>query len=779
MKHVTEQVERIIRGNNRIYDAAVPFSFLSVSPEAVEIQAPNAVRGSVPDQIVYPYLSHIEDRLFAGREKKRRVFPHAEMFHAGGKRRRVSNRPYVRVGYVGKKANAAGKVDDTIILYVPAIETKRFTLVTDSSRIINNATVMLQDNNGTHLTQYNIIDNAAARLDFELPCTNVYRIVLNITKHTANRRIWLIAFYPGFEFTVENQDIISIKQSIKKTENKEASIGRLYIKTLVLTLNNILRTYDAQNKNSPISGFFTTNTSVHARLTLKQQGSSARFTYNFGTYWITDVKAEEAKPTVQIKAQDYVGSHKTQYLSLGVFDDTDAKHMFGEVARSLSLSPRIDPSLAQIKLHTFSLNGTASQLLNKLCVLSNAFCSVSLDGTALEVKKITSRHGVIRYPSRYFHLDEYNSSSSDAGFANSPNVINLTYTKDEYEQAQRIKDKKVLLYKNFPVRTYPDKWLLTPLVDRIPGAEQEPSTVLEFTLPDNFSGVEFSDGYVMTVREYATDIDYKAKKITVSLWFFQNAADEDQLTVAVMVKEKPAEITLKTENVQVPARPKEYIIPTGNPLSPLYTDVLQHNYPNVPVECTVSIKDAVSISRVEIANKFIPRTFEFAYRKTGEGIHIKVWNYTAVPQTLTCIIYGNRLIAGKEAKTISARNEADIQKNGEIIKNLSVGSLASDTVAKDILQSSTYFYRHFFSTGSFSLWADPRVELYDLIACKSLRGYGYTQGIVEELELEYKGALSQKIKTIKTKKHNRDARIFGAYVAADRPVLPEHFLGYA
>ena len=156
-----------------------------------------------------------------------------------------------------------------------------------------------------------------------------------------------------------------------------------------------------------------------------------------------------------------------------------------------------------------------------------------------------------------------------------------------------------------------------------------------------------------------------------------------------------------------------------------------------------------------------------------------MWNYTAVPQTLTCIIYGNRLIAGKEAKTISARNEADIQKNGEIIKNLSVGSLASDTVAKDILQSSAYFYRHFFSTGSFSLWADPRVELYDLIACKSLRGYGYTQGIVDELELEYKGALSQKIKTIKTKKHNRDARIFGAYVAADRPVLPEHFLGYA
>ena len=69
MKHVTEQVERIIRGNNRIYDAAVTFSFLSVSPEAVEIQAPNAVRGSVPDQIVYPYLSHIEDRLFAGRAK--------------------------------------------------------------------------------------------------------------------------------------------------------------------------------------------------------------------------------------------------------------------------------------------------------------------------------------------------------------------------------------------------------------------------------------------------------------------------------------------------------------------------------------------------------------------------------------------------------------------------------------------------------------------------------------------------------------------------------------
>ncbi|WP_428769288.1 hypothetical protein V1L52_10025 [Treponema sp. HNW] len=779
MKHVRDAVEHVIRGDNRSYNASVIFSFLSVQAEAVEIQSPNAVRGCVPDQIVYPYLSHIEDRAFTNLPKNRRVFPHAEMIHADGRRRRVTKRPYARIGYIGKKADNLGLVSDTITLYVPNIETKRFTLVTNPDRIIDSAAVILQDNQGTPIAQYNIIGNTRSRLDFDVPCQNVYRIVLHIEKHTPNRRIWLVAFYPGFEFKVENQDIISIKQSVKKTENKEASIGRLYIKSLDVTLNNILRTYDSQNKISPVSGFFNSNTSIKAHLTLKQKNTADNFIYNFGTYWITDVKTEEAKPTVHIKAQDYVGVHKSQYLSLGVFDDTDTKHMFGETARALGLSPRIDPSLDRIKLHMFSLNGTASALLNKLCVLSNAFCSVSLDGTALEVKKITSRHGVIRYPCRYFNLNEYNSSASGNAASNSPNIINLSYTKDEYEQSFVVKNKKIVMYKDIPVREYPDKWLLTPLIDRIPGAEQEPSTVLEFVLPDNFAGVEFSDGYVTTIREYDTTVDYEAKKITVSVWVFQESNDEEQLTVAVMVKQKPAEITLKTENIEVPARPKEYVVPSGEAPSPLYTDILQHNFPNIPVECTVSIKDAVSISRVEIANKFIARTFEFAHRKTGEGIHIKVWNYTAVPQTLTCIIYGNRLIAGKESKTITARNEADIQKNGEIIKNLSVGSLASDTIAKDILHSSAYFYRHFFSSESFSLWADPRLELYDLIACKSLRGYGYTQGIIEEMELEYKGSLRQKIKTIKTKKHNRDSRIFGAYVAADRPVLPEYFLGYA
>lgn len=104
--------------------------------------------------------------------------------------------------------------------------------------------------------------------------------------------------------------------------------------------------------------------------------------------------------------------------------------------------------------------------------------------------------------------------------------------------------------------------------------------------------------------------------------------------------------------------------------------------------------------------------------------------------------------------------------------------MASDEVAREVLSSMAYYYRHFSKNLSVQTWADPRLTLYDLIAFKSLRGYGFTQGIIEEIELEYKGYLTQKIKIKQTKKHNRDSRLFAGAVIKDRPFACIQNTGY-
>ena len=126
MQAVRAQTARIIRGNNRQYAATVVLSFLSCKvPETIKIQAPNAQQGSVPDQMVYPYLSHIEDRFFAGDAISRRVFPNAENNHKDGRLHPVQKRPYSRIGYIGTKADKYGTVSDTITLFMPALELKK------------------------------------------------------------------------------------------------------------------------------------------------------------------------------------------------------------------------------------------------------------------------------------------------------------------------------------------------------------------------------------------------------------------------------------------------------------------------------------------------------------------------------------------------------------------------------------------------------------------------------------------------------------------------------
>lgn len=788
MQAVRAQTARIIRGNNRQYAATVVLSFLSCKvPETIKIQAPNAQQGSVPDQMVYPYLSHIEDRFFAGDAISRRVFPNAENNHKDGRLHPVQKRPYSRIGYIGTKADKYGTVSDTITLFMPALELKKITLKTNPDRIIKKALITAKTKTGSVLAQYRIENNTADTLIFDMPAQDAAILELHITQHTPNKRIWIVAFYPGFEFSVHEKDIISIKTKKKKTENKEGSIGRLYINSIDIVLNNITRIYDTKNTKSPIADFFTTNTTCSANLLLKQPDRYKPFMVNFGTFFVMTIKRDEQDATVTIKAQDYIGVNKNTYLTLGIQEETSAFDCFAKIANALNLSTtRIDEALKLITLKRMPLNGTVGSLLNTLCLLTNAFCACDESASALIATETLSRHARMRYPVRHFLLDEYSGGKQGEAAQNTPNVINLSYSQFEYENEYHIGSKKILLYHTIKKLSFPDRYKNTPYGLYPVGGGLEPSFQKRYSLPATFAAIELSDPFIPKAFEYRIIYQYddagKATEAEISLWNFTDKNEQEQLTICVMVKEKPEQILLKTEQIAVPKMPQEYQIPDKDEIfnQSDAAVVESRNALNKPLEYKIEMKDMVSISRVEVANLFLKSRFEFSYRMTAMGIQLKIWNYFPHhPQTVTVNIYGNRLIAGKEKKTITARNEEDIQRNGEIIKTIEVGSLASDAVAQGVLKKMAYFYHHFSTDTAIQTWADPRLELYDLVAFKSIRGYGFTQGVIDEIELEYKGALTQKLKIKQTKKHSRDSRLFLGMVLNDRPVISKQGTEYA
>ena len=788
MQAVRAQTARIIRGNNRQYAATVVLSFLSCKvPETIKIQAPNAQQGSVPDQMVYPYLSHIEDRFFAGDAISRRVFPNAENNHKDGRLHPVQKRPYSRIGYIGTKADKYGTVSDTITLFMPALELKKITLKTNPDRIIKKALITAKTKTGSVLAQYRIENNTADTLIFDMPAQDAAILELHITQHTPNKRIWIVAFYPGFEFSVHEKDIISIKAKKKKTENKEGSIGRLYINSIDIVLNNITRIYDTKNTKSPIADFFTTNTTCSANLLLKQPDRYKPFMVNFGTFFVMTIKRDEQDATVTIKAQDYIGVNKNTYLTLGIQEETSAFDCFAKIANALNLSTtRIDEALKLITLKRMPLNGTVGSLLNTLCLLTNAFCACDESASALIATETLSRHARMRYPVRHFLLDEYSGGKQGEAAQNTPNVINLSYSQFEYENEYHIGSKKILLYHTIKKLSFPDRYKNTPYGLYPVGGGLEPSFQKRYSLPATFAAIELSDPFIPKAFEYRIIYQYddagKATEAEISLWNFTDKNEQEQLTICVMVKEKPEQILLKTEQIAVPKMPQEYQIPDKDEIfnQSDAAVVESRNALNKPLEYKIEMKDMVSISRVEVANLFLKSRFEFSYRMTAMGIQLKIWNYFPHhPQTVTVNIYGNRLIAGKEKKTITARNEEDIQRNGEIIKTIEVGSLASDAVAQGVLKKMAYFYHHFSTDTAIQTWADPRLALYDLVAFKSIRGYGFTQGVIDEIELEYKGALTQKLKIKQTKKHSRDSRLFLGMVLNDRPVISKQGTEYA
>lgn len=796
---------RVIKGDNRRFRASVVFSFLSIkSPTAIKIKAPNAQDGSVTDKIVFPYLSHIKNRFFIGDEfsakaknipgvsdEHNRVFPKILNRYGGAPDFvQVEKAETSHVGYIGAMADARGNVRDEITEWIPLTDIENITLRTNPDRCIKDATIEIFANNQTDeaVAKIEIQNNTRDFLLLNLPCKNATHLKLTITKAAPNKRIWLVSFFAGFEYALDESQIVKIKYQQKKSENKEGSIGRLYLNSIDLTLSNIDRIFDKENSLSPIVSYLTTAAMFSVMLSLQQGAMQKPLSLDLGTFAVTEFTSKLSEASAVIKGADFIGSQKEKEIALGILENQSAYDAFKAIALKLSLEPTgIDENLKKVKYALCPLNGGAAKILNKLCADSASFCTTR--GNVLVATLLKSKHAQLRYPQRYFALDEFKESNSQKANALIPNVVNLSYSTYEYENGVFAKKKFVLDY-NRDIKKQEKKWETLPLPDYIndifvpadpttkPASYTRVFTSLE--IPENFHHVEISDDFLYKVFEYKINVqkkagDAKPEKITVTIWSYEEHDDTEQCTIMLCVKEKPASSIIDSQDFTVYSHADEYVRSSELALSPNdkndAAEIERRNMPNNPEVFSVETSGDVQIERIEVGNYFTKGVFEFYLTKTETGCTVRAWNYSAVPQTLSINVYGCRLEKSEQKITISARDEKNIKINGEIVKNVSVEGVSDRDAAEEILQTSMNYYKEFTGAISVEAWSDPRVQLYDFLAFKKLRYPQYSQGIVDEITLEYNGALTQKINISETEKHNRDCRVFDWFVSSDRVLL--------
>lgn len=801
----SETIE-VIKQNNRHFRAFVHFSFLSVrSPEAIKIHAPNAVHGCIVDDIVYPYRTHIKNRVFMNMSLKpnaktlapmldsyNRVFPSIHNRYTNNATYTNARRePTTHIGYIGSKADGNGNVNDTITQIIPMCDIERITIRSNPDRIIKNASLKIFRNylqEPEHIIE--IKNNNKAFLEIDIEVTNTTQLQLHITKATPNKRVWLVSFYAGFEYQLDERDIVKIKHQQKKTENKEGSIGRLYLNTIELKLSNIERIFDKENPASKIAKHLTGSATFTVTLSLLQGKMQQPLIIDLGLFAVTDFSNNLADADITLKGADFIGREKDSTLNLGIKENVTAYDLFREIALKLNLEPTgIDNALKNVHFSLMPLNGPVTKILNQLCSTSNAFCTTR--GNVLVATLLKSRRATIRYPQRYFQLNEYKQKTSGKTKEVLPNVVNLTYSDYEYEDDIFVKDKKVLMYSSqIPKKTLEQNYQDMSLVDYInknflPKCKGKttpesfkPSFEATYTVPANFHHAEISDEFIYRNFEYKIDnirnaSTGKIESVRVRMWRYAERDSEDQCTILLCVKEKPTDSIISTQDFRVESKAEVYkpntnTSPPADYNSPAEIEV--RNEPNAPEVFTMEVDGNVDIGRVEVANYFLPSQFEFYYTPTQKGIEVRAWNYLETPQTLTVNIYGTRLKKSENKTTLQARNEDSIRLNGEIIKNITVEGVSSKESAHEILKNAIKYYKEFSGELQAQTWADPRIQLYDYLAFRKLRYNEYQQGIVEEITSEYAGYLTQTLKLKETVKHNRDCRVCGSYILKDRPV---------
>ncbi|QQO10098.1 hypothetical protein [Breznakiella homolactica] len=778
MIRTNAEITGIITGDSRIFGADATFNYLALKHDpSVQIYANNAVDGSIPDQIIEPMVPYSHDRLFTGSDIRNRVFPWSINIHRGRGWQQKRTFYKNRIGYIGNKADEDGNVDDTIQVRFAPRNISLITIQTDCDRIIHDA-VITSFNGDIKTNEYELKDNQSDTLLIPWKGRKASIISITITKGTPGKRIWLITFSPTKVEHYTEDDIIEIKHEIKKAQNKEGSIGRLYIQSLSMSLfNNKERPFDFMNTKSDLYNSLRKGVEISVDLPLK--GTS--FKKELGVFYTTSWEVSEDTATAAVKAVDYLGTIKDNEINELIIDNTNVMDCFLTLANRLGLfENKIDQSLEKIALAKYALQGKAGDLLNNLCELSQSVCFMNARGNGITVRKIPSIRGTSRYPLRYLTSGDYSKSTKNKMGDVNPNIIRTEYTIEEYQTNEVIVEKEVFMYKDFSGTPFPEEYKNKGIFERPVGAGTEPSVLKIFKIPEHYIHTEITDPFTPGTLEYEIteyDGEYpeeeKRNTVEVRVWIFNKPEEEDaQFTIAVIGKSSYEDMLLENFTQKIEKRPNDYVDPDLSKEDPF-----ERNKANKPQEFEVKLSGKYSISYI-IPGNLKKELFDFVITKTGTGCLVKVWNYSVLEQEFAVSIYGKRIIESKDNRVILLKDDDAIALEGEITKSINLKGIASDEIANQLARSTARYYKTFKNSFSVDPWADPRFEINDLIALESPRGYGYTQGIIEEVNTTYKGFLEQKIKLLESNKHNRDCRLFGELVLNDRPVMPAIQEGY-
>jgi hypothetical protein len=763
----------VITGSHRRFHSRASFEFLSLRRDTtVQIFAPNAAAGGVPDQIVEPEVPYYTDRLFIGTTAKNRVFPDVPNIHALGGWHGKRTTGKTRVGYIGAKADSLGNNNDYIAVRFTPRNIPYVTLQTGPLRFIADGVITVSNVLGDVLFEYILKDNSQG--DLLIPCKaeNASMIALTVTKSTPDRRLWILTFSPAVTSTYDDSKIIEYKHEIRKTQNRDGSIGRLYIQNLNLQIENKARHFDFANRDSPLHGMLRKGVELSVSLSLKDTD----FDTQLGLFYADSWEASEDAVTASVSALCYLGLVKDDEVKEPLLDNTTVHECFTILCRRISLTKnQIPEELKNITLAMYSLQGKIGALLNDLCNISQCICYMSSAGDGLVVKRMPTIRGSARYPGRYFTTNEYVKSDRKTEGQSQPNIIKAEYTLSEYERTEIEDQRQVVMYSDLTTRNFPEESVgKAPPYEREIGAGELPSKTFTFTKPRRYVRTNITDPFIPEIFEFDI-IDNDPENpdtITVKLWSFVQEDEDDQVTITIIKESTYKDILLETVSNSVLRMPSTYVAQIPGDTTE------ERNIKNDPQIFEVKLDGKFAISSIVPGNKFMPGKFEYTIEKTGAGCIIRVWNYLMYTQEFTVSLYGKRIIEGDDTHVITLRNEDAITQEGEIVKTITLNGVASDEIAQDLIRSTALFYDTFGTPFSIDTWADPRIGIGDLVANESLRGYGYTEGIIEEVSLTYKGGLSQKLKILETEKHNRDCRTAGGYVLGDRPVMFRTTEGY-
>ena len=145
-------------------------------------------------------------------------------------------------------------------------------------------------------------------------------------------------------------------------------------------------------------------------------------------------------------------------------------------------------------------------------------------------------------------LNEYSSGKQGEAAQNTPNVINLFYSHYEYENEYHIGSKESILYHAIKKLSFPDSYKNAPYGTYPIGGDLAPSFIKRYKLPATFAAIELSDPFIPKLFEYQIIYQYdnagNPTDAEISIWLFSDKNEGEQLTICIMVRQKPDHILI-------------------------------------------------------------------------------------------------------------------------------------------------------------------------------------------------------------------------------------------